>query len=189
MKENICRFILFGLVMLVAVPVVAGEIVYNRYNLHVYEHTDRNGTVYKANYSGFVDPPAAANHLIIPPGTAMTVGEWRQGFTLTRKKDGRLIYYEFNSRNMKIPLDEYISLVTSAKPETLKGLNKTDQKGIKSGKALPGMTRNGVLTALGYPAKHKTPSLDEKKWTYWKDRWRTLVVEFGGNGKVARVIE
>lgn len=178
-----------GIMLCMPVAALAGDVVYNKYNIHVYEYTDRNGMLYKASYAGFIDPPVSAQHFIIAPGEAFVVGKWRQGFSLTNKKDGKKIHYEFNRRNMKMTTEEYIQLITSGQRQKPQGLTKLDRKGVKAGKALVGMTRTGVLTALGYPAKHKTASLEAKYWTYWKDRWRKLGVEFGANGKVARVVE
>ena len=50
----------------------------------------------------------------------------------------------------------------------------------------PGMTKNEVVMALGYPPVHRTPSLSAPMWTYWANRWATFEVYFDGD-KVARV--
>jgi hypothetical protein len=62
-------------------------------------------------------------------------------------------------------------------------------KGIEEGKAYPGMTREGILTALGYPATHRTPSLDAGTWVYWTNRFGTLAVEFDAKGNVTKVTD
>jgi hypothetical protein len=49
------------------------------------------------------------------------------------------------------------------------------------------MSRKGVMVALGYPAAHRTPSLDSNSWTYWTNRFKTIVVEFDAKGLVAEV--
>lgn len=79
---------------------------------------------------------------------------------------------------------EYIALITTDAPVSLDGFSEVDRKGIKSGKVYIGMTKNGVLTALGYPAKHRTPSLESNRWTYWRNRFVTMIVEFDGDGIV-----
>ena len=48
------------------------------------------------------------------------------------------------------------------------------------------MTRDQVLMSLGYPPAHRTPSLEGPTWTYWQNRWATMVVVFDGD-KVVRV--
>jgi len=46
------------------------------------------------------------------------------------------------------------------------------------------MTKNGVRAALGYPATHRTPSLENQTWIYWKNRFQNYYVRFDKNGKV-----
>lgn len=60
------------------------------------------------------------------------------------------------------------------------------RKNIEQGIVTEGMTRQQVLTALGYPPAHRTPSLDASAWTYWENRWVTFVVYFDGD-RVSRV--
>jgi outer membrane protein assembly factor BamE (lipoprotein component of BamABCDE complex) len=47
-----------------------------------------------------------------------------------------------------------------------------------------GMTKNGVRAALGYPATHRTPSLENQTWIYWTNRFQNYYVRFDKNGKV-----
>ena len=60
------------------------------------------------------------------------------------------------------------------------------EKLIEQGVVEPGMTKEQVLMAKGYPPKHRTPSLDSPMWTYWENRWVTSEVYFDGD-KVSRV--
>ncbi len=61
-------------------------------------------------------------------------------------------------------------------------LSDTDQKGIKAGRATAGMSKRGVILAIGYPPPHMTPSTDGDRWTYWVNRWgKTFVVDFEGD--------
>jgi hypothetical protein len=57
---------------------------------------------------------------------------------------------------------------------------------IEAGSVEPGMTKDEVLMALGYPPAHRTPSLDAPQWHYWQDRWHQFVVYFDGD-RVSRV--
>ena len=63
-----------------------------------------------------------------------------------------------------------------------------NQDGIARGKALPGMTKDAIVLAIGYPQEHGAPGLAADVWTYWKSRTRTFAVEFV-DGKVARIKE
>ncbi|HLK12186.1 MAG TPA: outer membrane protein assembly factor BamE [Candidatus Binatia bacterium] len=57
---------------------------------------------------------------------------------------------------------------------------------IEAGGVEPGMTKEEVLTSLGYPPAHRTPSLDASDWHYWQNRWHQFVVYFDGD-RVSRV--
>jgi hypothetical protein len=82
---------------------------------------------------------------------------------------------------------EYAMLITSPTPVSLDESSPTDLEGIKAGKALVGMTRKGVMAALGYPSPHQTPSLEGAVYTYWKNRFGKLIVEFNAEGKVINI--
>lgn len=69
----------------------------------------------------------------------------------------------------------------------LKSLSKIDQEGIASGRAQVGMTREGVLFAMGRPPFHANPSLDVPEWMYWRNRFGRTAVQFDGQGKVVNV--
>jgi len=81
-------------------------------------------------------------------------------------------------------LDMYFA--PSCPTQTLDSLGETDQQGIEQGQALPGMTKQGVVFAIGYPPFHRTASLEEDVWTYWNSRFGTFQVHFE-NGVVTQV--
>lgn len=66
-------------------------------------------------------------------------------------------------------------------------LSSLDKKGIEQGKALIGMTKEGVTLAIGYPPEHKTPSLDSNQWMYWSNRWNKFIVIFNDKGLVEQI--
>jgi hypothetical protein len=61
------------------------------------------------------------------------------------------------------------------------GMSEIDQKGIKNGQVLPGMTKEGVILAVGYPPDHATPDLGSDVWKYWKSRATNTLVRFEGD--------
>jgi hypothetical protein len=93
-----------------------------------------------------------------------------------------------------LPYDPHAKLA-AAKPAARGAKGKNAPKGsgtaeqrklIEQAQIEPGMTREQVLMALGYPPAHRTPSLDGSTWTYWQNHWVTFEVYFDGD-KVARV--
>ncbi|GAB1256261.1 hypothetical protein NBRC116494_07630 [Aurantivibrio plasticivorans] len=67
-------------------------------------------------------------------------------------------------------------------------MSKKDQEGIKAGRPLVGMTKKGVLIAMGPPPAHVTYSTDLDTWVYWVNRFNKQNVEFK-DGKVSKVID
>ena len=157
--------------------------VYNRYNIHIYD----NGHDIRASYANWTDP--GAGHSIIPPNTPMTIEKWYRGFIVHTAMARAPIYFLYDTGRMRLNIPDYIRTITSPTPVSLEHLTPLDLDGVKQGRVLPGMTKEGVLTAMGYPAQHRTPNLDMPEWTYWKNRFGTLVVIFGPDGRVAGVRE
>jgi hypothetical protein len=62
------------------------------------------------------------------------------------------------------------------------------RRAIDKAKVERGMTRDQVILSLGYPPTHRTPSLREREWTYWYNRWVTYKVVFDDAGKVGDVV-
>lgn len=69
----------------------------------------------------------------------------------------------------------------------IKSLSKADQEGIAAGRPAVGMTRQGVLYALGRPPFHANPSLEVSEWMYWRNRFGRMAVSFDEQGKVTNV--
>jgi hypothetical protein len=98
----------------------------------------------------------------------------------------RYEYYDHKAAGEPFPdhLTRYFG--TECPRAQLAALDKRDQEGVKQGKALPGMTKQGVVFALGYPPPHVTPSLDADRWIYWTNRFNKVAVVFR-DGRVIAV--
>ena len=100
-----------------------------------------------------------------------------QSFTYTRDKH---LQESFVSN-----LERYFGATDES--GAVSSMSAEDQAGIKAGKAMVGMTRDGVTLAIGYPPDHATPSLDSPVWKYWKNRWITRNVNFNEDWIVTSV--
>jgi len=194
MQGRLCRSVacLFFLIIasaLIGVPTVfaASQSLFTKYNIHVQERLSRGGdSVYKASYANYTDP--GEGHLIIPAGTEITIlKQGRKGFKFQVESDKKVVDFEFHEPRMQMSVEEYIPLITATKPVSFDRLSKLDNKGRTKGVALVGMSREGVLTSLGYPATHRTPSLDSATWVYWANRFRTVAVRFNETGEVESI--
>lgn len=156
-----------------------GQLLYNKFNIHIQYKGASNITASYANWTG-----PFSGHKIIPPNTAFLVKTSGSGFSLKNKETGEQITYIFAEKHMAMDKKAYLEKIFSSDPVSLDGLSELDLKGIKNGSALNGMTRKGVMIALGYPAAHRTPSLDTNEWIYWTNRFGTIAVLFDENGIV-----
>jgi SmpA / OmlA family len=59
---------------------------------------------------------------------------------------------------------------------------------IERAKVERGMTRDEVIASLGYPPTPDTPSLHDREWTYWYNRFQSYTVVFNDAGKVAKIV-
>jgi hypothetical protein len=163
----------------VAVPAVAADIdypligqspVYTLVNLHPDEPRQR---LYSVNYQ----QPG-----LIPLCTKVKLESLDKRKLTFRvlDKDREYEYVFHKSLREPIPkhLDRYFGTKCEAK---LDSLSEVDRKGVQSGSVMPGMTKRGVILAIGYPPEHATPSLDSDLWTYWKNRFGKMQVHFSGN--------
>ena len=192
-KMHLNKKMRFGLVSLLVVfglfwgssALAAKEVRYLKCNVH----TQAKGSkLLNASYANYIRP--GTGHHIVPAGTEITMlRKSRKEFKFLINGDGREVRFQFHEPRMEMSVDDYIEKITSAKPVSLQKLSALDRKGVAGGKALVGMTRAGVMTALGYPATHKTPSLESPTWIYWTNRFGTLAVDFDDRGKVKAVRE
>ncbi|MFA5903690.1 MAG: hypothetical protein WC836_07110 [Desulfobacula sp.] len=155
------------------------QLLYNKFNIHIQYKGASNITASYANWTG-----PFSGHKIIPPNTAFLVRTSENGISLKNKETGEQITYLFAEKHMAMDKKAYLEKIFSPDPVPLDGLSELDLKGIKNGSALNGMTRKGVMIAMGYPAAHRTPSLDAGEWIYWTNRFGTIAVVFDENGIV-----
>jgi len=168
--------------LLLGTSALAQEL-YLKYNVHT--QVDR-ANVLKGSYANYTNP--GDGHTIIPAGTKINITKKsRRGFFFSHEFSGQEAFVEYHQKNMGMDMDTYIDLITSSSPINLSKFSATDQKGIKEGKAILGMTREGIMTALGYPASHRTPNLESSRWIYWQNRFRTLAIDFGADDKVSSI--
>ncbi|ASR42934.1 hypothetical protein BEN78_05605 [Xanthomonas citri pv. mangiferaeindicae] len=58
------------------------------------------------------------------------------------------------------------------------------QEAVRRAKITPGMTREQVITSLGYPISSENPDLEAPLWRYWLSSFAEFQVLFDGSGRV-----
>ena len=111
-------------------------------------------------------------------------------------KTGRTYKYEFhrNTRNAtslkkhlaRVFLDESECDRLAARVERM---SDVDKDGIYQGRALPGMSREGVIIALGWPPEfaNRGDIMKLRSWYYWLGRFDRMEVLFDRRGRVSIV--
>ncbi len=158
-------------------PVLA-ENVYLANNIHAEERTQH----LQASYANWTNTD---RHNIIPVNTPVAIHDWPNALAIRTLDEERLpIIFEYDQRRMRMSKQEYIEEITSQEQIDLETLSEIDRQGIEIGRALEGMSKDGVRIALGYPARHETPRLEDDVWTYWRNRWIRYTVVFDQDGEV-----
>jgi hypothetical protein len=127
---------------------------------------------------------------LIPRCTAVRFLETGTTHTIVEIAANSRRYLYMTHQSLPEPLARHLARYfgKSCDPAAVTTLSDVDRDGIARGKALPGMTKDGVLLAIGYPPEHVTPTREANVWTYWKSRSRTFTVEFD-DGKVVRITD
>ncbi|NLV24088.1 MAG: outer membrane protein assembly factor BamE [Deltaproteobacteria bacterium] len=155
-----------------------------RYNIHA---QNQNG-IYKASYANYTNP--GPGHVVIPAGSPVSIAKiTRKLIDLHFPESNINVQYEFHGPRMGMSAQQYLNIITSVSPVSYSHLSQIDRQGIAAGKAFVGMSREGVRVALGYPAAHRTPSLDSPTYIYWTNRFGTVAVNFDSQGKVTSLIK
>jgi outer membrane protein assembly factor BamE (lipoprotein component of BamABCDE complex) len=158
-----------------ALQQLEGRSLYTCCNLH-YEKEDIND----ANY--WIGK-------LLPAGTPVRVDKVAGDAVTFSAADVQLkLTHEYGTKEES--LDQYLAkvLVANDPKPRIAAYQAAVRHAIESAQVERGMTREQVLLSLGYPATHRTPSLQGNVWTYWYNRWVTYQVAFDDAGKVSDVI-
>lgn len=98
-------------------------------------------------------------------------------------------YYYFNHKAAAEPFERHLLhfFGRNCDLSEVHSLSEVDQEGIRLGEASPGMSKQGIIYALGYPPKHVNPNLENGKWMYWKNRFNRFIVVFDETGVVTEI--
>ena len=93
----------------------------------------------------------------------------------------------YDARSSMHPFERILSQMFSSKNEWMMKFSAQEQQAIREGQIVPGMRKEAVLAAYGYPPSKYTPLLQSSNtWTYFGGRYRKTIVHFDGD-KVVRV--
>lgn len=159
---------------------MVGKVAYTQ---HVLRPDRTRGRLYTLNYQ-LPDAP-------MPICTKVKITEINRKVMVFTEVDSGREYHYFYHKATGEPIEQAAAETfgLSCNDAAVKKLSKKDREGIEKGQILKGMSKEGVLLAAGKPPAHRTPNTDYDQWTYWKNRWATMVVHFNEKGVVDRIVE
>ena len=114
--------------------------------------------------------------------TITEVSDKRVKFTV--KESGR--QYKLDRQGfLKEPWETYLDKLFGTDCPNVSSMSEADQRGIKAGQAYEGMTKQGVIIAMGYPPDHATPNTESDTWRYWRNKFANYSIQFK-NGVVSK---
>jgi hypothetical protein len=126
---------------------------------------------------------------ILPFGSQAQVQAMR-GRSVTFLADGRTLTLTQSYGTAQESFEAYLAKILVSEDPRVRFASwpKGVQEAVSAGHVEKGMTREQVLMSLGYPPTHRTPSLNDRQWTYWYNRWVTFQVVFDDAGKVDQIV-
>lgn len=128
---------------------------------------------------------AEAGKRIVPVGTPAKVtgyGRYR-AFVDLGDNTKQAIGNDY-SRDLDMGAFAQRYVVADDPKKKLAGYSAAHREAIASARIMPGMTREQVLMAVGYPVSSENPNLDAKTWRFWLSSFAEFQVNFDDKGRV-----
>ncbi|MDP0499205.1 MAG: hypothetical protein Q7P63_03810 [Verrucomicrobiota bacterium JB022] len=108
-------------------------------------------------------------------------------FDLLIEETGMTVEVENVEKYSKRSVLQYAQLMLADRPTSLSQFPEEIQQAIQMGDPRPGMTKEQVIYARGYPPAHQTPSLKSPEWMYWYSRFNKRAFHFNANGILSNI--
>jgi hypothetical protein len=141
------------------------------------------------HYSGdWVSDLNYGSDALIPAGSPIRIvdyGRWR----LITEVDGKKIRIGLDYGRSKETLAQFARKLTVDKDLRFRmaSFPSPVQDAIRAGKVMPGMSKEQVVMAVGFPARHETPTVDAPSWKFWYTSRIQYTVQFDESGRVKAV--
>ena len=156
----------------------AGDTLQTLVNLHP---DMQNYRLYSINYQ----QPG-----LIPMCSVVTVKKIKTKVMVFEYKGAEFEYlYSGHTKKAGLSLQQHLAKFFGKKCDSaaVKKLSKADREGIKSGQPAVGMSKKGIIFAMGNPPAHANLDLDSKTWMYWINKFKRKAIEFDDKGIVTNV--
>jgi hypothetical protein len=134
------------------IPVDRQATYYLQYNLHA-----RGNDASSINYW--------SHQTLLPVCTPVNLVQ-AKGRRIVFTVNGQRYLYTLH-RTTRVNLATHLERTFQTTCPDLNMLPPVDQQGVGAAQPRVGMSKKGVLIAVGYPPDHRTPRLEDAVWTYW----------------------
>ena len=127
---------------------------------------------------------------LIPICSEVTViSKSKKKFTFSLEGREYIMAYDKHTKKAGVAFNTVLDFYFGSRcdKEAIKGLSSVDRKGIRKGIPYVGMTRQGLIYAMGRPPIHANPNLDSDTWMYWLNRFKRQAIDFDDNGLVEEI--
>ena len=134
---------------------------------------------------------------LISWGTEVKILKVQRNYLSFREVNSGLTWnYWFSGRTRRsVSLKDHVRRVFVKDIEVLRkkvaGFSELDLDGIYEGRVLAGMSRAGVLVAIGYPPEFANSKdiMMARDWRYWLSRFDKITISFNRQGVVSRIVD
>ena len=127
---------------------------------------------------------------LIPICSEITViSKSKKRFTFSLEGREYIMVYDKHSKKAGVAFNTVLDFYFGSRcdKEKIKGMSGVDQKGIRKGIPYVGMTREGIVYAMGRPPIHVNPKLNSNTFMYWLNRFKRQAIDFDDNGLVEEI--
>lgn len=159
-----------------AAPMLPAGELYTLVNLHV---DPKGSRIFTTNYQ---------SPILLPLCTRVQVIEQSDKVVRLRAVEQGAEYTYLRTKHLRSSFADHLAKVFGHEcmSSRVAAMNQIDRDGIAAGRAVPGMSKEAVILAMGYPPDHANPSLESDLWTYWRNKFIKMAVYFS-EGVVSHV--
>lgn len=124
---------------------------------------------------------------VIPAGTPVKATGYGRYRVYIDTPDGKQAIGNDYSRDLDLTAFAQRYIVAQDPKATIAGYAPRIRKAIETQRLVPGMTREQVLMAVGYPVSSENPQLDARIWRFWLSSFAEFQVVFGADDRVKEI--
>jgi hypothetical protein len=130
---------------------------------------------------------AESGKRVLPAGTPIKATGYGRSRVYVQMENGKQAIGNDYSRDLDMATFARRYIVASDPKLKLAGYPPRIRQAIESSRLVPGMTREQVLMAVGYPVSSENPNLDAKTWRFWLSSFSEFQVVFGPDQRVREI--